>query len=82
MEIHYTYKAAGNLEKLPKEIQKRIVKKMRFYATQSDPLQFAERLIEPREGGFRFRIGDYRAVFDVVSKKIFVLAIKKRDKAY
>lgn len=68
MEIHYTYKAVGNLEKLPQEIKKRIVKKMRFYAAQNDPLQFAERLTEPREGEFRFRIGDYRVVFDVVHK--------------
>ncbi|MEK7173924.1 MAG: type II toxin-antitoxin system RelE/ParE family toxin [Patescibacteria group bacterium] len=82
MEIHYTRKAAEQLEKLPRDIQKRIAKKMRFYATQDDPLQFAERLTEPREGEFRFRVGDYRIIFDVVHKKIFVLAIKKRDKAY
>lgn len=82
MEIHYTHKAREQLKKLPNEIQKRIAKKMRFYAAQSNPLRFAKRLTEPREGEFRFRIGDYRIVFDVLSKKIFVLAIKKRDKAY
>jgi len=82
MEIHYTYKAGDQLKKLPSEIQRRIAKKMRFYANQSNPLRFAEKLTEPREGEFRFRIGDYRIIFDVLSKKIFVLTIKKRDKAY
>ena len=39
-------------------------------------------LDEPREGEFRFRIGDYRVIFDIIGKKIFILAIKKRDEAY
>ena len=41
MEIHYTYKAGDQLKKLPSEIQRRIAKKMRFYANQSNPLRFA-----------------------------------------
>ena len=67
---------------LPTAIQKRIAKKMRFYVDQKDPLRFAKRLTEPREGEFRFRVGDYRIIFDVVDKKIFVLAVKRRDDAY
>ena len=82
MEIHYTFKAAEDLEKLPQNIQKRIATKMRFYAVQKDPLRFAEKLAEPREGEFRFRVGDYRIVFDMVGNKIFVLKIKKRDEVY
>jgi len=31
MRIFYTHKAAGQLTALPKNIQKRIAKKMRFY---------------------------------------------------
>lgn len=34
MEIHYTYKARDELARLPKDIQKRIAKKMRFYSSQ------------------------------------------------
>ncbi len=82
MEVHYTYKAALNLESLPKDVQERIAKKMRFFAAQKDPLKFAERLVEPRGGTFRFRVGDYRIKFDVENDKIFILSIKKRDKAY
>ncbi|MBI2637878.1 MAG: type II toxin-antitoxin system RelE/ParE family toxin, partial [Candidatus Sungbacteria bacterium] len=52
------------------------------YAGQKNPLRFAERLTEPREGEFRFRVGDYRIVFDIVKSQIFILAIRRRDKAY
>lgn len=82
MRIHYTYKAAKDLENLPFASQKRIAKKMRFYAEQNDPMKFAEHLTEPREGEFRFRVGDYRVIFDVAKNKIIVLTIRKRDEAY
>jgi len=55
---------------------------MRFFAAYKDPLKFAERLTDYLEGSFRFRIGDYRVAFDVVKGDIYVLKIKKRDKAY
>ena len=82
MKIRYTYKAANDFRKLPREIQKRIAEKMRFYATQRDPLEFAKRLQDSRSGTFRYRIGDYRIIFDVTDEIIFILKIKKRDSAY
>ena len=82
MEIHYTYRAADDLRKLPRIVQKRIAIKMRFYAKQSDPLAFAKRIQNPDEGQFRFRVGDHRVIFDVIRATIFVLRIVRRDKAY
>ena len=82
MQIFYSTRAAKQLEFLPINIQKRIAKKMRFFAAYKDPLKFAERLTDYLEGSFRFRIGDYRVAFDVVKGDIYVLKIKKRDKAY
>lgn len=82
MEIFYTNKAVKQLENLPRQIQKRIVEKMRFYAKQENPLKFAKRLTDYREGEFRFRIGEYRLIFDVVKDKIYILKIDKRDKIY
>lgn len=46
MEVFYTHKAARQFEKLPKNIQKRIAEKMRFYAAQKNPLKFAEPLTD------------------------------------
>lgn len=82
MEIYYSYKARDDLEGLSRDIQERIAKKMRFYASQKDPLKFAERLTDPREGEFRFRVGDWRIFFDIKEDKIFILRIKHRSKAY
>lgn len=82
MKIFYTDKAAGQLEKLPHAVQKRIVEKMRFYVAQDNPLKFGKRLTDYREGDFRFRIGDYRLTFDVRQDTAYILNIKKRDKSY
>jgi mRNA interferase RelE/StbE len=82
MKIFYAHKAAKQLRDLPRLIQKRIIQKMRFYAKHDNPLKFAEHLTDYKEGEFRFRIGDYRIIFDVDEDAIYVLKIKKRDKAY
>jgi len=82
MKIFYTHKAAKQLKDLPRLIQKRIIEKMRFYAKQDNPLKFAEHLTDHKEGEFRFRVGDYRIIFDGDENTIYVLKIKKRDKAY
>lgn len=70
MKIFYTHRGAEELKSLPKPVQKRIVSKMRFYASQENPLTFAKRLVDVREGQFRFRIGDYRVIFDVAKDSI------------
>ena len=82
MEIFYTNKAAKKLENLPLLVQKRIAKKMRFYASQKDPLKFAKRLTDYYDGEYRFRIGEYRLTFDVKRDTIYILGVKARDKSY
>jgi len=82
VEIYYSYKARDDFEGLSRDIQERIARKMRFYAYQENPMRFAERLTDAREGDFRFRIGDWRVVFDVSGSKISILRIKHRSKAY
>jgi mRNA-degrading endonuclease RelE of RelBE toxin-antitoxin system len=82
MEVYYTRKASKQLADFPKLLQKRIAVKMQFFASQNEPLKFAERLTDFREGEFRFRIGDIRVIFDVRESSIFVLKISRRDQAY
>jgi mRNA interferase RelE/StbE len=82
MKINYTHSAISDLNILPKEIQKRIARKMRFYSKQNKPLKFAEHLTDFRDAEFRFRVGEYRILFDVVGNFIFVLKIKHRKDIY
>ncbi len=83
MKIFYTIKkAAKQLEYFSITTQRRIIKKMRFYAEQDDPLKFAKHLTDYKEGEFRFRVGNNRITFDVKRNTIYVLKIGKRDKIY
>ena len=82
MDVFYTQKSVKQLKSLPHSIQKRIVEKMRFYANQNNSLKFAEHLSDRREGEFRFRVGNYRLIFDVRANVIYVLKIDRRDKVY
>ncbi len=82
MRINYTRSAIIDLRLLPRDVQKRIAQKMKFYASVSNPLRFAERLTDHKDADFRFRIGEYRVKFDVIDSDIFVLKIKHRKDAY
>lgn len=82
MEIVYTQKAAKQFRDLSRQIQERIADKMVFYSKQSDPIKFAKRLVDPKEGEYRFQVGDYRIIFDVIDNNTFVLKVSKRDKVY
>lgn len=82
MEIIYLPKAAKDLKGLPLDIQKRIANKMRFYGSSQNPLKHAKKLIFYELGEFRFRVGDYRVIFDVKKNTIYVLKIQKRDDVY
>jgi mRNA interferase RelE/StbE len=82
METVFTHSAFRQLKKLDKKIQKRIIKKLKFFASQKNPLQFAEPLRDRRFGQFRFRIGDYRVIFDVEKEKIIILKVGHRKDIY
>jgi len=80
MQIFYTYTAEKQFEDLPKIDQKRIAKKMRWFMSQSEPLKFAKHLIG--YDAWRFRIGDYRLIFEVSNSIITILFIEWRDQVY
>jgi len=76
----FTETADEQLDRLPKRLQIRIVEKVGVYAQQPDPLQFSESLTGSNE--YRFRVGDYRVMFEVMSDVLWITAIKRRDEAY
>lgn len=82
--MNYSFKPAAlrQLEKLPKIVQKRIIKKLDFYCASSSPLKFAEHLVDKRLGSYRFRIGEYRVVFDIEKNQIIILLVGHRREIY
>lgn len=85
-QLLYTKKALDDLKKFPKFVSKHILNKIEFFAQQKNPLEFAKKLIDPKYGTHRFRIGDYRVVFDIDDKGnikiLLILTIKHRKDVY
>lgn len=82
MVLYIRPSAERDLREFPVPVQERILNKLKFYASATEPMWFAKPLRNPGLGRHRFRIGDYRAIFDVAGDTIFVLAIKHRKDAY
>jgi mRNA interferase RelE/StbE len=80
MRLRFTDTANGQLTGLPQRTQTRIVEKLELYSLRPDPLKFAEPLTGSEE--YRFRVGDYRIIFEVLHDILWVTAIKRRDEAY
>ena len=78
----FTSIALKQLGKLPVNIQKRIIKKLDFYCRQKNSLRFADFLIDYRLGSYRFRVGDYRIVFDIESEVIVIFVVGHRREIY
>ena len=62
--IILSHAARKDLHALERQVARRIVKKLRFYAESKAPLEFAERLTDFSEGEYRFHIGMWRVTFD------------------
>ncbi len=82
MDYYLKPSALKDLRSLTREIQKRILQKLDFYTHTDNPLKFAERLRYPELGEFKFRMGDYRIIFDVENGKIIILKIGHRRDIY
>ena len=76
----YTQKAVRDIDRLDAGVKNRIgATLLRF---KDNPLQYAERLTDPELGGYRFRIGDYRVIFDIEGNDIVVLRAGHRKEIY
>jgi len=78
--VVFTQRALKDLENISKEVQNRIAAKLKEYA--KDPVKYAKRLISPKIGTYRFRIGDYRVIFDIDNENIVILRIGHRRSIY
>lgn len=85
-EPEYTNQASEDLCKLQKNISKRILSKIIFFCSQKDPLKYAKKLKNFTFGTYRFRIGEYRVIFDLDQKGnikiLMILRIKHRKDVY
>ena len=82
-QIVFKPTALKDLKKLPKTLQRRMKEKLEFYLAQTEPLDYAVQLVgNKKSGGYRFRVGDYRIVFDKQNEKLIILYIEHRRDVY
>jgi len=82
MMIVFSKSAFVQLSKFEKAMQARIINKLEFYGLQSNPLEFAEKLSGSQFGDYRFRIGEFRVLFDINKEIITILKIGHRREVY
>ena len=80
-QYRFIPKALKKLSKLPKDIQRRIFSKLDYFC-QTNPLVYADKLTDRQAGEFRFRVGNYRVVFDIDDNLITILDVGHRREIY
>lgn len=81
-KLLYKKPAAKEIQKLPKQIQKRLKIKLEWFVSKNNPLQFATALTKPADAQYRFRVGAYRVLFDVEEENIVILHVQHRREVY
>jgi mRNA interferase RelE/StbE len=76
----YTRRAERDIAGLDSKTKERIGKTLLRY--REEPLRYAEKLSDPILGTYRFRIGDYRVIFDLEGNEIVVLRVGHRREIY
>jgi mRNA interferase RelE/StbE len=81
-QLVITDSAKQDIMALDTVVRKRIGKKLLYFTSLPDPLVPAERLISPKLGTYRWRIGDYRIIFDLQGHDAIILRVRHRREVY
>jgi len=76
----YTRRAEKDIDKLDPFMKRQIGKSL--LKLQDNPLRHSEKLTDPEIGTYRFRVGDYRVIFDLEGKDVIVLRVGHRKEIY
>jgi mRNA interferase RelE/StbE len=76
----YTKTAFDDIKKLDPVAKKRIKKKLEQFSLS--PFKYAKKLINPAIGSYRFRVGNYRIIFDIDKNNVVILRVGHRREIY
>ena len=79
-KITFTHRALKDLDRISKDEKNKIGGKLKEYA--QEPMKYARKFIKPKIVTYRFRVGDYRIIFDIEDNEIVVLRIGNRRDIY
>jgi mRNA interferase RelE/StbE len=84
--LQYAPSVQKDLQALDRPVASRIVQKLEQYIESPDPLSQAKSLAGKLQGFYRFRVGDYRIIFEIneqgVVTVLVVLQIMHRKDIY
>ncbi|HEC30636.1 MAG TPA: type II toxin-antitoxin system RelE/ParE family toxin [Candidatus Yonathbacteria bacterium] len=84
--VIYTKDARKDLRGLEIKTVRKIITKIKYFSELEAVLKHAKKLKAPFEGLWRFRIGNYRAIFEIDNKGnitiLVILSIKHRKDIY
>ena len=85
IRVIYSDLSLSQLDNINTAISERIVKKIRYFCSEN-PMRYASALTGDFSGQYRFRIGDYRAIFSKDEEGNILLitinSVKHRREAY
>lgn len=81
-QLKYTKNAVGAIQKLPPQVKKRLGRKLLWFSEQPNALSFAKPLTKPADAQYRYRVGNYRILFDLVGNDIVILYVQHRKDVY
>jgi mRNA interferase RelE/StbE len=76
----YTKRAVKDIEGLDDLAKKRLAKKLLSLA--ENPIGKSKKLMNSELGSYRFRVGDYRVIFDLAGSQVVVLRVGHRREIY
>ncbi len=79
-QLIYTKSASKDIQKLDVVAKRKIKNKIEGYTQK--PLFYAKKLNKSALGDYRWRIGNYRVVFDLDGQKIVILRVGHRKEIY
>ena len=79
-DIVLTNRVVKDLGKIEEKIKERIISTLKEYA--ENPISHAKKLTNPKLGSYRFKIGDFRIIFDIDNNTIVILRLGHRKSIY
>ncbi len=76
----YTHRAEKDIKKLDPSTKSRLGKAL--LKLKEHPIGHSEKLTDPKIGTYRFRMGNYRVIFDIEGKDIVILRGGHRREIY
>ncbi len=79
-KVLLTKRSLKDLESIDRYMQNTIAVKLKEYS--KEPQKYGKKLINHKIGTYRFKIGDYRVIFDIDNNNLVILRIGHRKSIY